>query len=69
MTHTEARGPRVLDRRPKARRPCLGCDRLMLTTCAERLCRPCLLRAAELRGGIDEMYETPATLASDPQGV
>jgi hypothetical protein len=28
----------------------------MLTTCAERLCRPCLARAAELRGGIDEMY-------------
>jgi hypothetical protein len=29
---------------------------MMLTTCAERLCRLCLRRAADLRGGIDEMY-------------
>jgi hypothetical protein len=29
---------------------------MMLTTCASRLCRPCLLRAADLRGGVDEMH-------------
>ncbi|HSE04346.1 MAG TPA: hypothetical protein VLK35_09380 [Methylomirabilota bacterium] len=56
MTRTGGRGPKVHDRRPKARRPCLGCDRLMVTTCASRLCRLCLLRAADLRGGIDEMH-------------
>jgi hypothetical protein len=49
-------GPQVHERRPKARRHCLGCDRMMLTTCAERLCRLCLRRAADLRGGLDEMY-------------
>jgi hypothetical protein len=49
-------GPLVHERRPRARRPCLGCDRMMLTTCASRLCRGCLLRAANLRGGVDEMY-------------
>jgi len=56
MTHTGSPGPQVRERRPKARRPCLGCDRLMLTTCASRLCRLCLLRAADLRGGVDEMH-------------
>ena len=49
-------GPQVRERRPKARRRCLGCNRMMLTTCASRLCRLCLLRAADLRGGVDEMY-------------
>jgi hypothetical protein len=49
-------GPQVRECRPKARRPCLACDRPMLTTCASRLCRPCLIRAAELRGGVDEMH-------------
>jgi hypothetical protein len=34
----------------------LRCDRMMLTTCASRLCRLCLLRAADLRGGVDEMH-------------
>jgi hypothetical protein len=29
---------------------------MMLTTCASRLCRLCLLRAADLRGGVDEMH-------------
>jgi hypothetical protein len=29
---------------------------MMLTTRASRLCRRCLLRAADLRGGIDEMH-------------
>jgi len=55
MTHTGSPGPQVRERRPKARRRCLGCDRMMLTTCASRLCRLCLLRAADLRGGVDEM--------------
>ena len=54
-THTGGPGPQVHERRPKARRPCLRCDRMMLTTCASRLCRLCLLRAADLRGGVDEM--------------
>ena len=49
-------GPKVRERRPKARRPCLGCNRIMVTTCASRLCRLCLVRAADLRGGVDEMY-------------
>ena len=49
-------GPQVCERRPKARRPCLGCDRMMLTTCAARLCRLCLVRTADLRGGVDEMH-------------
>jgi len=49
-------GPQVHERRPKARRPCLGCDRMMLTTCAARLCRLCLVRTADLRGGVDEMH-------------
>lgn len=53
-------GPLVHERRPKACRPCLGCDRMMLTTCASRLCRLCLLRAAHLRGGVDEMYRLGA---------
>ena len=56
MTHTGAPGPQVRERRPKARRACLGCDRMMLTTCASRLCRLCLRRAADLRGGVDEMH-------------
>ena len=56
MTHTASPGPQVRERRPKARRPCLGCDRMILTTCASRLCRPCLLRAADLRGAVDEMH-------------
>ena len=56
MTHTGGPGPQVRERRPKARRRCLGCDRMMLTTCASRLCRLCLLRAADLRGGVDEMH-------------
>ena len=56
MTHTVAPGPQVHERRPKARRACLGCDRIMLTTCASRLCRLCLRRAAGLRGGVDEMH-------------
>lgn len=55
-TRTGAAGPQVRERRPKAQRPCLGCDRMMLTTCASRLCRLCLLRAADLRGGVDEMH-------------
>jgi len=29
---------------------------MVLTTCASRLCRHCLLRAADLRGGVDEMH-------------
>jgi hypothetical protein len=29
---------------------------MMLTTSASRLCRLCLLRAADLRGGVDEMH-------------
>lgn len=56
MTHTGGPGPQVRDRRPKTRRRCLGCDRMILTTCASRLCRLCLLRAADLRGGVDEMH-------------
>jgi hypothetical protein len=56
MTNTAAPGPQVRERRPKARRACLGCDRMMLTTCASRLCRLCLRRAADLRGGVDEMH-------------
>ncbi len=56
LPHTGGSGPQVCERRPKARRPCLGCDRMMLTTCASRLCRLCLLRAADLRGGVDEMH-------------
>ena len=56
MTHTGGPGPQVRERRPKTRRRCLGCDRMMLTTCASRLCRHCLLRAADLRGGVDEMH-------------
>jgi len=48
-------GPQVRERRPKARRPCLGCNRMMLTTCAVRLCRVCRLQATDLRGGVDEM--------------
>ena len=55
-THTGGPGPQVHERRPKARRPCLGCDRMMLTTCASRLCRLCLLRAADLRGGVEEVH-------------
>lgn len=55
-THTGGPGPQVRDRRPKTRRRCLGCDRMMLTTCASRLCRLCLVRAADLRGGVDEMH-------------
>ena len=56
MTHTGGAGPQVRERRPKSRRRCLGCDRMVLTTCASRLCRHCLLRAADLRGGVDEMH-------------
>jgi hypothetical protein len=56
MTHTGAPGPQVRERRPKAPRACLGCDRMMLTTCASRLCRLCLRRAADLQGGVDEMH-------------
>jgi|SRR5512134_543084 hypothetical protein len=56
MPHTGGPGPHVHERRPKARRPCLGCDRMMLTTCASRLCRLCRHRAADLRGGVDEMH-------------
>jgi hypothetical protein len=52
----DAAGPQVRERRPKAPRPCLGCDRMILTTCASRLCRPCLVRAAGLRGAVDEMH-------------
>jgi hypothetical protein len=56
MTRAGRPCPQVRERRPKAPRPCLGCDRMMLTTRASRLCRPCLLRAADLRGGVDEMH-------------
>lgn len=56
VPHTGGLGPQVHERRPKARRPCLRCDRMMLTTCASRLCRPCRARGADLRGGVDEMH-------------
>lgn len=59
-------GPQVRERRPKARRPCLGCDRMMLTTRASRLCPHCLLRAADLRGGIDEMQLLSALTQTEP---
>ena len=49
-------GPRLRERRPKAQRPCLGCDRRILTTCASRLCRLCRLRTADFHGGVDEMH-------------
>ncbi len=55
MTGGGGPGPQVRERRPKARRPCLGCNRIMVTTCASRLCRLCLLQAADLHGGVDEM--------------
>ncbi len=48
-------GPQLRERRQKAQRPCLGCSRMMLTTCASRLCRNCRLRAADFHGGVDEM--------------
>lgn len=56
MTDTGSPGPQIRERRPKAQRPCLGCNRTILTTCASRLCRPCLLWAADLRGGVDETH-------------
>jgi len=55
ITRGGSPGPQVRERRPKARRPCLGCNRMMVTTCASRLCRFCLLQAADLQGGVDEM--------------
>jgi len=68
-THAGGQGPHVRERRPKARRPCLGCDRMMLTTCASRLCRLCLLRGADLRGGIDEMHLLGALTQTDRSAV
>ena len=68
-THAGGPGPQVRERRPKARRPCLGCDRMMLTTCASRLCRLCLLRAADLRGGVDEMHLLGALTQTERGGV
>lgn len=56
MTDTGGPDPQTRERRAKAQRPCLGCNRMILTTCASRLCRPCLLRTADLRGGVDEMH-------------
>ncbi len=54
MTH-DGPGPEVREKRPKAARPCLNCGRRILTTIAARLCGTCLLRAAQLHGGVDEM--------------
>ena len=56
MTYAGSLGARVRERRLKAPRPCLGCDRMMLTTRASRLCPACLRRAVDLRGGVDEMH-------------
>ena len=67
--HPGGPGPQVRERRPKARRRCLGCDRMMLTTCASRLCRPCLLRAAHLRGGVDEMHLRGTLAQTEPGPV
>ena len=69
MTHIGGPGPQVCDRRPKVRRPCLGCDRMMLTTCASRLCRLCLVRAADLWGGVDEMHLLGAFTQTGTHGV
>ncbi len=69
MTHAGGPGPLVRERRPKARRPCLGCDRMMQTTRASRLCRLCLLRAADLRGGVDEMHLLGAFTQTEWGGV
>ena len=65
MMHTSGPGPQVRERRPKTQRRCLGCDRMILTTCASRLCRHCLLRAADLRGGVDEMHLLGALTQSE----
>jgi hypothetical protein len=69
MTHTGGPGPQVRERRPKTRRRCLGCDRMILTTCASRLCRHCLLRAADLRGGVDEMHLLGALTQTERRAV
>jgi hypothetical protein len=62
-------GPRLRERRPKAHRPCLGCDRTILTTCAARLCRVCRLRAADFHGGVDEMHVLDTLTQIERTGV
>ncbi|MGH8570822.1 MAG: hypothetical protein ACREXU_23155 [Gammaproteobacteria bacterium] len=69
MTHAGSPGPQVRERRPKAQRPCLGCDRMMLTTRASRLCPPCLLWAADLSGGVDEMHLLGALTQTERGGI
>ena len=55
MTHFGGPGPTVHEKRPKTARPCLNCERMIMTTADRRLCPTCVIRAAYLRGGIDEM--------------
>jgi hypothetical protein len=44
-------GPMIVERRPRARRRCLACNRSILTTAARRLCHDCTTAAAQLELG------------------
>lgn len=53
-------GPQIVEKRPRARRRCLGgCGRSIVTTRAKRLCSACTAAAAALEvGGLVEATTT-----------
>jgi hypothetical protein len=52
-------GPRILERRAKAPRPCLSCGKSFVTTVSTRLCTRCTAAAADaLEGTIPEASTT-----------
>ncbi len=55
MTHRGGTGPAIRETREKTLRRCLNCNKVFTTTIADRLCGACLLRAAELQAGFDEV--------------
>jgi hypothetical protein len=54
MTHIGGPGPQIMEKRPKAPRRCLNCDKLVRTTVSARLCSTCSERARHLAGGVGD---------------
>jgi hypothetical protein len=56
MTHVGGPGPMIVERRRKASRRCLSCDRRRFVTVATtRLCPVCTVRAEALSFGLEEV--------------
>jgi hypothetical protein len=53
VTHVGGAGPAIHEKRAMAPRRCLNCDKVFVTSASVRLCKTCVVRAAQLAGGLD----------------